>query len=98
MAHHEEAHRRQDASAHSSATGGQQRSVDPRWEELVLGLRAAAADWLNGPDEIAIARYLSGDCSAEESREIEQALRQSSDLRECVALAQEALKQREAAA
>jgi hypothetical protein len=88
----------QAASALTAAKTDQGESVDPRWEQLLLELSESSSDCPSNLDEIAIARYLSGECSNEERREIEQVIGQSSVLAECVSLAQEVLDAREAAA
>jgi len=63
-----------------------------------MELRASRNNSPEDLDEIAVARYLSGECSEEERREIEQTIGQCSDLTDSVALAQEVLKKKGAAA
>lgn len=89
---------RRAAIASSTAKNDRHETADPQWEQLVLELRASCNNAPEDLDEIAVARYLSGECSEQERREIEQIIGQSSDLTDCVALAQEVLKEKEAAA
>jgi hypothetical protein len=72
-----------------------------QWERMVVELLASGGDRPPDPgkfDEAAIARYLSGNCSAEERAEVERAIAQSRELSECVALARAVLGSTEAAA
>lgn len=86
-------------SRHSAIS--QHHSPNREWEQMVLDLRVgsdAASDTFSGLDEIVVARYLAGDCSDEERRYIERAIAQSSDLAEFISVAQEALRNAQAAA
>lgn len=77
--------------------------VGKQWEQMVVELLVSRDNRPPDPGksdgvEMAIARYLSGGCSAEERVEIERAIARSPELSECIALAREALAKTEAAA
>ena len=92
--------------SYSAATPRQPQSasgqvVGKQWEQMVVELLASCDDRPPDPgkfDEVAIARYLSGGCSSEESAEIERIMARSPELSECVTLAREVLAKTEAAA
>jgi anti-sigma-K factor RskA len=72
-----------------------------QWEQMVVELLASCDNRPpdpGKPDEVAIARYLSGVCTSDERVEIERAMAKSPELSECVALAREVLAKTEAAA
>jgi hypothetical protein len=71
---------------------------DPQWEQLVLELHACCDNQSRQADEIAAAKYLSGECSEGERQEIEQAIDPSLNLPDCVILAQSVLRDMESAA
>ena len=76
----------------------QNEMANPQWEQLVSELLACRDSRKEDFDEMVIARYLSGKCSDEERREVEQTIGQSSDLSDCIALAPEVLRGKVAAA
>ena len=72
-----------------------------QWEQMVVELLASCATCPPDSgkfDDVAIARYLSGGCSADECGEIERTMARSPELSECVALAREISGKTEAAA
>ncbi|NQU20458.1 MAG: hypothetical protein HQ567_04185 [Candidatus Nealsonbacteria bacterium] len=73
---------------------------DAQWERLVDELRACQSQPSTEEeiDELAIARYLSGECSDQEREEIDAAIKQSSGLAKCIALTRELFNDRESAA
>jgi hypothetical protein len=73
-------------------------TIDAQWEQLILELRAMGGKQSMACDEFAIARFLSGECSENERLQILETIRQSPELMECIALAQEALGPLESAA
>ena len=80
-----------------AAHGDTRHAVDPKWQGLVLELCTPN----NSPrnlDEIAAARYLSGQCSERERDDLEETIGGSQSLDENVALAREVLKDMESAA
>lgn len=89
---------RQATSPSSTVNNNRHEAADSRWEQIVLELHACGNNFSVELDELAVARYLSGECSEQERREIEQTIGQCSDLTDCVALAQEVLKANEPAA
>jgi hypothetical protein len=73
-------------------------ATDTQWEQIVLELRDCGNSAIDVLDDLAIARYLSGECSASERDQIEQAICESPDLADCIVLAQRSLGDIESAA
>jgi hypothetical protein len=73
-------------------------ATDAQWEQIVLELRDCRDSAVDGLDDLAIARYLSGECSAGEREQIEQAIGESPDLADRIVLAQRSLSDIESAA
>jgi len=80
------------------AAGDSRQTVDPKWEQLVLELRASSSNTRQDLDEVAAARYLSGGCSEAERQHLEEVLGDSPNLTEGVALARQVLTDMESAA
>ena len=72
--------------------------IDPKWEQLVLELRASSVNTLQDLDEIAAARYLSGGCTEAEREQLQEILGDSPSLTEGIALARQVLTDMESAA
>jgi hypothetical protein len=81
-----------------TARDNSHQTADPQWEQMVSELRACCNSPSEDLDEMAIARYLSGECSDKERKDIEQAIGRSPDLTDCVVLAREVLDDMEPAA
>ena len=73
-------------------------TADAKWEQIIMELRACSDMRADGWDDLAVARYLSGECSASELEQIEQAIGQSPGLGACIVLAQQSLGDIESAA
>ena len=82
-----------------AATGDSSHSgVNPHWEQMVLEIRECCDKPAHDSDEMAIARYLAGDCAESERKELEQTVAPSLDLSDCLVLARNVLQDHEPAA